>query len=45
MMTKAIIVVAAFMFAMMVGVLTANMAESGNDKASTPTISTLPLQY
>ena len=43
MMTKNIIIVAAmFMFALAVGILT---AESGNDRATAPTISTLPLQY
>jgi hypothetical protein len=46
MVTKNIIaVVAAFLFALTVGMLTANMAESGNDKASNPTIHTLALQY
>jgi hypothetical protein len=46
MMTKAIIVVAtAFVFALTVGILTANLAESGNDRASAPTIGTLALQY
>jgi len=46
MMTKGIIAVtAAFMFALTVGILTAKMAESGNDRASTPTIRTLALQY
>src|SRR5262249_29560042 len=46
MMTKNIIVVAAmFMFALTVGILTANLAESGNDRASAPTIHTLVLQY
>jgi hypothetical protein len=44
--TKGIIAVAAaFMFALMVGILTAKMAESGNDRASNPTISTLALRY
>jgi hypothetical protein len=43
MMTKGIIAVAAaFLFALTVGILT---AESGNDKASNPTIRTLALQY
>jgi len=43
MMTKAIIITAAaFMFALTVGILT---AESGNDRASSPTIRTLVLQY
>jgi hypothetical protein len=43
MMTKGIIITAAaFMFALTVGILT---AESGNDRASNPTIRTLPLQY
>ena len=46
MMTKGIIAVAAaFMFALTVGILTAGMAESGNDRASNPTIRTLALQY
>src|SRR5262249_17749493 len=45
MMTKGIIAVAAaFMLALTVGILTANMAESGNDRASNPTIRTLVLQ-
>ena len=43
MMTKVIITVAlAFLFALTVGVLT---AESVNDRASSPTIPTLALQY
>jgi hypothetical protein len=43
MMTKNIIVVAAmFLFALTVGVLT---ADSSNDRASSPTIPTLALQY
>jgi len=43
MMTKGIIVTAAaFMFALTVGILT---AESGNDRASSPTVRTLALQY
>ena len=43
MMAKGIIAVAAaFMFALTVGILT---AESGNDRASNPTVRTLPLQY
>jgi hypothetical protein len=37
-----IITAAAFMFALTVGILT---AESGNDRASSPTIRTLALQY
>ena len=46
MMTKNIIVVVAmFLFALAVGILTANLAESGNDRASGPTIGTLALQY
>ena len=46
MMTKGIIIAAAaFMFALTVGILTANLAESGNDRASAPTIGTLALQY
>ena len=43
MMTKNIIIVAAmFLFALTVGILT---AESVNDRASNPTIPTLALQY
>ena len=43
MMTKAIIITAAaFVFALTVGILT---AESGNDRASSPTVRTLALQY
>ena len=46
MITRATIAVgAAFLFALTVGILTANLAESGNDRASTPTIPTLALQY
>jgi hypothetical protein len=46
MMTKGIMAAAAaFMFALTVGILTANLAESGNDKASAPTVRTLALQY
>jgi hypothetical protein len=37
-----IITAAAFMLALTVGILT---AESGNDRASSPTIRTLALQY
>ena len=40
-----IIVVAMFMFALTVGILSANLAESDNDRASAPTIHTLALQY
>ena len=43
MMTKGIIAVAAaFLFALTVGILT---AESGNDRANSTTGGTLPLQY
>ena len=43
MTTKGIIAIAAaFLFALAVGILT---AESGNDRASNPTIRTLALQY
>ena len=43
MITRATIAVAAaFLFALTVGILT---AESGNDRASSPTIRTLVLQY
>jgi hypothetical protein len=45
MMAKNIIIVAAMsLFALTVGILTANLAESGNDRASGPTIGTLALQ-
>ena len=40
-----IVIAAMFMFALTVGILTANLAESGNDRASGPTIGTLALQY
>jgi hypothetical protein len=33
------------MFALTVGILTANLADGGNDKASAPTARTLALQY
>jgi hypothetical protein len=43
MMTKGIIITAAAsMFALTLGILT---AQSGNDRASSPTIRTLALQY
>jgi hypothetical protein len=46
MITRAIIAVAAaFLFALTVGILTANLAESGNDRASGPTHGALALQY
>lgn len=45
MMTKGIIVAIAITFAVTFGILTARIAESGNDKASNPTIRTLALQY
>jgi hypothetical protein len=46
MMTRGIIVTAAaFVFALTVGILTAQTAQSGNDRASSPTIRTLALQY
>jgi hypothetical protein len=46
MITRAIVAItAAFLFALTVGILTANLAESGNDRASGPTIRTLALQY
>jgi len=46
MRTNNIIVVAAmFLFALTVGILSANLAESGNDMASAPTIGTLAVQY
>jgi hypothetical protein len=40
-----IVAVAAFMFALTVGMLTANVAQSGNDRASNPTIGTMALQH
>jgi hypothetical protein len=45
MMTKDLIVAVAITFAVTFAILTAKIAESGNDNASNPTISTLPLQY
>jgi len=46
MMTKGIIVaVAAFMFTLTLGMLTAKVAQSDNDRASNPTIRTMALQY
>jgi hypothetical protein len=45
MMTKDIIVAVAITFAVLFAILAAKIAESGNDKASNPTIPTLALQY
>ena len=45
MLSKDIIVAVAITFAVTFAILTAKIAESGNDNASNPTISTLPLQY
>jgi hypothetical protein len=45
MMTKSIIGVAAFVFAVAFGILNAKVAQGDNDRASQPTISTLPVQY
>ena len=45
MMTKSIIIVAAFAFAVAFGILNAKVAQSDNDRASNPTIRTLALQY
>jgi hypothetical protein len=45
MMTKGIVVVAAFAFALAFGILNARVAQSDNDRASTPTIRTMALQY
>ena len=45
MMTKGIITVAAFVFAIAFGILNAKVAQSDNDRASHPTIRTLPLPY
>jgi hypothetical protein len=45
MMTKGIIVVAAFAFALTFGILSAQVAQSDNDRASSPTIRTMALQY
>jgi hypothetical protein len=45
MMTKGIFVVAGFVFAIAFGILNAKVAQSDNDRASHPTIRTLPLQY
>jgi hypothetical protein len=43
--TKSIFFVAAFVFAVAFGILNAKVAQSDNDRASHPTITTLPLQY
>jgi hypothetical protein len=46
MTTKGIIIaVAAFMFALTFGMLTTQVAQSDNDRASSPTIRTMALQY
>ena len=45
MMTKSIFFVAAFVFAVAFGILNAKVAQSDNDRASNPTVRTLPLQY
>jgi hypothetical protein len=45
MMTKAMIVVAAFAFALTFGIFSAQIAQSDNDRASSPTIRTMALQY
>jgi hypothetical protein len=45
MMTKGIILVAAFAFALAFGILNARVAQSDNDRASSPTIRTMALQY
>ena len=45
MMTKSIIVVAAFAFALVFGIMNARVAQSDNDRASAPTIRTMALQY
>jgi len=42
MVTKGIIVAVAITFAVTSAILTAKIAESGNDNSSNPTISTLP---
>jgi hypothetical protein len=45
MMSKDIIAAVAITFAVTFAILAAKMAQSDNDRASNPTISTLPLQY
>jgi hypothetical protein len=45
MRTKSIIVVAAFVFAVAFGILKAKVAQSDNDRASSPTIRTMSLLY
>jgi hypothetical protein len=45
MMTKSMFFVAAFVFAVAFGILNAKVAQSDNDRASSPTIRTLALQY
>ena len=45
MMTRSIIVVAAFAFTVAFAILNAKVAQSDNDRASNPTIRTMALQY
>ena len=45
MMTKSIIIVATFVFAVAFAILNVKVAQSDNDRASHPTIRTLPLLY
>jgi hypothetical protein len=45
MMSKSLMVVAALAFAVAFGVLNAKVAQSDNDRAGSPTIRTLALQY
>jgi len=45
MMAKGIIVVAAFAFAVAFATLNAKVAQSDNDRASSPTMRTLALHY
>jgi hypothetical protein len=45
MMTRSIVAVAAFVFAVAFGILNAKVAQSDNDRASGPTIRTLAVQY
>ena len=45
MMTKSMFFIASFVFAVAFGILNAKVAQSDNDRASHPTIRTLPVQY
>ena len=44
-MTKSILIVAGFVLAIAFGILNAKVAQSDNDRASSPAIRTMALQY